>query len=338
MKKIVKMTGDFFRRRAKRTHAGFKFHPIYYWVEVFLSVFIFSRMKNKHIVTPLPIQRKKYICVFSHFDKDNLVDDYVLYYIKNLFESDCNVIFVTTSIISHHEQEKLFPYCDKIIIRENIGYDFSSYKIGIESVDDINQYEKLIIANDSCYGPLYPLKEILSYGDEMRLDMWGVATSREFFYHIQSYFLVFNQAMFKSPSFKNFWKSVHIVTLRENIVFKYEIGASQYFLKKGFKLGAFCDCDDIKTYLLSNNMIAPRETISRVLPDYSNRPIFNKLDELNISLYCWDIIIANYRCPFIKRDLLYYNLCKVDISYWQALLGECTQFDVSLIENHLKRF
>ena len=47
-----------------------------------------------------------------------------------------------------------------------------------------------MLANDSVYGPLFDLKEILARCDASA-DIWGMTDNRAGGYHLQSYFLLF---------------------------------------------------------------------------------------------------------------------------------------------------
>ncbi len=40
------------------------------------------------------------------------------------------------------EFEKIEKYCMKIIVRDNVGRDFGSYRCGIMALEDIETYEK----------------------------------------------------------------------------------------------------------------------------------------------------------------------------------------------------
>lgn len=297
------------------------------------TCFMFSKPdkeNNKYIYSTLSGDKKKYICVFSHYDKDSKVDDYVLFYLKSLFDYGCSINFVTTSDINQKEQEKLFPYCEKIIIRKNEGIDFGSYKCGIDAIKNIEKYEKLIIANDSVYGPLYPIKELIEYGDNAGLDMWGATDSYELNYHVQSYFIVYSKRILTSPYFKIFWKGVRNLKFKWNVIFENEIGGSQFFLKKGFKLASFCDYFRIK-----QDIIRSKQTGGCNLSDCRYKLLINK--NINMTLTIWDVLIKDYRYPFIKRQLLRFNPERVDVSYFQDLLLKHTKFNPDLIENHLKR-
>ena len=49
------------------------------------------------------------------------------------------------------------PRCDKrgeLVRRPNFGYDFYSYKTGLDLVEDLRHYDLVVICNDSYVGPL----------------------------------------------------------------------------------------------------------------------------------------------------------------------------------------
>ena len=98
--------------------------------------------------------------VFVHYDKQNIVDDYVIYYLKELKIVTNTIIFVSTSDLANKERKKLEKYCDKIIIRENVGYDFYSWKIGLKILGTLNIFDEIILCNDSVYGPLVKFQTI----------------------------------------------------------------------------------------------------------------------------------------------------------------------------------
>ncbi|GEM_PF-1748547 len=281
------------------------------------DAFIAKQFHDKKIIAcydlPTP-QNKPYLCIFSHYDKDNHIADYVIYYLDQLSQCGCDIIFVSTSTsLSAIERKKIAPFCRKIIIKANRGRDFSAFKCGLTYAQNLSHYEKVILANDSVYGPFFPLTDIIQYGDKNNLDMWGATDSFEYRYHIQSYFVVFNKKMIQSHSFNQFWQGVYPLRSRTNIIMRYEIGMSSFFLRHGFKLGAFC----------------PYMAIQQDLG------LQSKL--LNTTHYLWDTLITRYRYPFIKRELLAFNPAKVNILQWQQVIQHHTSFDINLIRQHLFR-
>ena len=44
--------------------------------------------------------------VFAHYDKDSVIDDYVIYYLKALKEIAQNIVFVSCGSLSEYEKNK----------------------------------------------------------------------------------------------------------------------------------------------------------------------------------------------------------------------------------------
>jgi lipopolysaccharide biosynthesis protein len=284
------------------------FHLSRYFVDAIYSK-LFHRKNLLISYNDFTYPLKKNLCIFSHFDPQNIIDDYVIYYLNKLAECDCDIIFVSTCMnLTDSEIKKINTICKKIIIKKNRGLDFSAYKHGLTTEKDLDKYEKLMLTNDSIYGPFFDLNNIISYGEKRNLDMWGATDSYMIKYHIQSYFIVFSKALFLQPLFKKFWHKVYNLGLKNNIIIRYEIGISQYFLKHGFKLGAYCSCP-----LLENHV--------------NHDP----------SHHSWDKLILNEQYPFIKRMLIRDNPHQVKIHYWQKLINKISPFDTHLITKHLKR-
>ena len=46
-------------------------------------------------------------CFFAHYDRDGIIDDYVVHYIKELKKVCNDIIFASVSNVSKEEQKKL---------------------------------------------------------------------------------------------------------------------------------------------------------------------------------------------------------------------------------------
>ncbi|MBC8552896.1 MAG: hypothetical protein H8D23_25000, partial [Candidatus Brocadiales bacterium] len=227
-------------------------------------------------ITP---RTKKRLCIFAHYDRDQVIDDYVIILLKNLHDIDCEIIFVSTSesLRSEHA-EKIKGFCSRIIIRKNVGYDFGSWKTGLEACHDTSHYEQIILTNDSVYGPLSDLPAIFSQMEKSNCDIWGLTDSFEKSYHLQSYFLVFQQKAFLSSYFRDFWKKFIFIekTNKQFIINTYEVGLSRKALRAGMKLGVFC----------------PYQTlVSHTLNHYPNYPYRNLIGccSVNPSHFLWRV-------------------------------------------------
>ena len=254
-------------------------------------------------------KHKEKICIFSHYDKDNLIDDYVVFYIESIFKQGFDIFFVSTSeSLEKKEIEKVRPFCRHFILKENIGYDFGAWQTGIEYLgSELDNYDSLLLCNDSVYAPLFPLNEMF---DKMknRYDFWGITDSHEIYHHLQSYFMVFENSVVTSKLFKDIWKTYKVYSIKRNIILQHEIGISQKLIKNGYLMGAYCP--------------------------------FNSLDSLkicNATHYQWRELIEKLRCPIVKVELLRDNPKNINIFKWQYFIKQQCNYDVGLIEKHLSR-
>ncbi len=254
----------------------------------------------------------KRIAIFAHYDKQNIIDDYVLFYINELKKVCSDIIFVSCCDLSQQELDKL--NCYKIAHKHN-EYDFGSYKRGFlyakekKLLDDCNE---VLFANDSCYGPFKSLEKIFSYMKEKDCDFWGMTKNKYAFKivknrtkdcyipHVQSYFFVLKQNVFNSKVFEQFINSIHEEENKNLIIEKYEIGLTTTLEQAGF----VSDCA-IKEFYKYNNP----------------------------TVYKWRKLYEQTDFPFIKCSLLRLdNILHTTVEGWQELFID---EQVKLIEKNL---
>lgn len=195
--------------------------------------------------------QKKRLTIFASYDKNNIVNDYVHYYLKEL-KKISDVVFVADNTLNDFEKEKVRPFVVHMIVGKHGEYDFGSYKRGYlwaEEKNLLSSYDQLIYCNDSVFGPIYPLGPIFSYMEsKLSLDFWGIFMTQAKVkakknlrqqIHVQSYFIVFNRKVINSLAFKNFMHSIKKLRNKNDIVEEYEIGLSQKLIKAGFHCGSY---------------------------------------------------------------------------------------------------
>ena len=180
----------------------------------------------------------KRLCLFAHFDKDNIVDEYVLFYLRDIRKVADRIVFVSTSLLNAETISRLKDICDSVIIRKNEGYDFASWQTALQS-ETLQNFDELILCNDSVYGPFFPLEQVFGEMKGESCDFWGMTSNYDIAFHIQSYFLVFRKTILVSSVFQKFWKSVEIMKSKEKVIKLCEIGLSQTLLKAGFKASTY---------------------------------------------------------------------------------------------------
>lgn len=254
----------------------------------------------------------KRVTCFAHFDKNNTIQDYVIYYLKELKKVSDIIIFVSDSNLPDTEIEKIRPYINHSIAQKHGEYDFGSYKRGYFYAKENNLFEnceELIFANDSCYGPLFPFEDMFNKMTPQNVDFWGVTENNEgitgiidAYRHIQSYFMVFKSQIFNNELFIDFIKNIKQELSKEEIIAKYEIGLSKFLHEQGFTSDSYCEIakqipnafhSKIKELIIYNQMpIVKRSIFLNSIPDISNS-FFKKY--------------TNYDYKLIKKDIKKYG-------------------------------
>lgn len=246
------------------------------------------------------------IAVFAHYDANNRIADYVLYYLREL-KAVCNeIIFVSTSDLNAFEKQKLNGLVKHTINRENIGHDFYSYKVGINAIENLNEVEQLILCNDSCFGPLFPLLDIFAQMTSKPADFWGMSANSRPQFHLQSYFLVFKHNVINSEIFNLFWSNVQVLENKDRIVFDYEVGLSQQLISAGFSAESFLPVIDYQIdciHLFKRKLFIYLKELANSHSRYSWKTLLEPLSRTDKTISLFDYSIISYQFPFLKKSL-----------------------------------
>ena len=275
----------------------------------------------------------KRLVIFAGYDKDNIIDDYVLYYLKEL-QKVCDIIYVIDNDLPPEEINKAKPYCKHIIAKRHGEYDFGSYKRGyIYALDNnlFEEYDYLVLCNDSVYGPFNPLKEIFNDMETRNTDVWGMylcgdsLISGYFSLHLQSYFVAIKKDVFTSHWYKDFIYSIQKEENKVNIITKYEIGMSELFTKHKLSFASLeKDTKDVH----NRSHAAPGKLLKNEFPLLKIGAIrYNKHISFNIHLltdiinniknkYDIDLIINHLNRVGSKEDIDNIFPAKSNINYY----------------------
>ena len=139
------------------------------------------------------------VCLFAHFDRDGLMEEYVVYHLERLAQAGILTLLVTAAPAVAADQvreKKISPYCAAILHRENLGLDFGSWRTAMLAYPQVLDCSTLLLANDSVYGPIGArrLDQVLAQMAATGCDFWGITESLEVRSHYQSYFSGFIKA------------------------------------------------------------------------------------------------------------------------------------------------
>lgn len=196
------------------------------------------------------------ILFFVHFNKYDSLSEYVVYALSQMKDLYNKVIFISNSPLSDSDKKRLADLQDKIIIRSNEGFDFAAYREGMEWLGwgKIGEYDNVTIMNDTCFGPIFPMKSVYEKMEKTNSNFWGITDhravdendfwhkehQRTYPYHLQAYFVCFDKKVVQSPAFRTFFTdNATTDNTRAEVVEKCELGLTPYLVERGFKSGSF---------------------------------------------------------------------------------------------------
>ena len=292
------------------------------------------------------------VCIFAHWDGAGDVRPHVMHHVRSLVGAGLSVIFVTNAGFLRSEAlEALKLICAGVLIRRNVGYDFGAWREGLELAGLPRPDTALVaIANDSVYGPIRSLADLLAAVDFKAADIWGCTDTWQSRYHLQSYMMMFGPRVIASEAWRLFWAGVVPTWSKHWLIRLYEIGLTQTMLKAGFTCRAIWPyaslTNDLDLDLLNDKKIdetedgpnlndpiiqARRRHVLRLREAVALRTPLNPTSDL------WRQLLRA-RFPFIKRELLRDNPTEVpDVVEWRNVAAEISETTFAPIERDLQR-
>ena len=262
----------------------------------------------------------KRMAIFVFYDFQGIVDEYVKYLLQSLNAVTDKIIIVSNGNLDKRAREELEVITEFIYERDNKGFDAGAYKDVFTSYlnnESFDQWDEMILLNDTCYGPVYPWQEVFEKMDRQNVDFWGMTKQECYKWndgatlppHVQSYFLAVRKSVLLADSFHKFWEQMDYPDNLDNAILNFEVKFTNYFSKKGFKYGVYTDV--------------------------CGGDIFMNKSELTYSYYITDLLVTA-RMPLIKRKALFLNnFEKAHVAL--EFVSAHTDYDINLIRNHITR-
>ncbi|MFN8075524.1 MAG: rhamnan synthesis F family protein [Kineosporiaceae bacterium] len=255
------------------------------------------------------------VAVFAHFDPGHVVAPHTTRYLAELAGSVERVVVVSTADLPAAEIARvqgLGPGVE-VLCRENQGYDFYSWKTGLDHVGDWGEADQVLLCNDSVVGPVRPLAEILAHGREHGADFWGMTRSFEIAPHVQSWFLVFEASALRTGLLQGFWRAMEPISDRYWVIRRYEVGLSRLLTTGGLRMSSYLQPtrrDAVRAqrrYDRARRLNAGRATGASPLREGAGLRARLRSSVVqprwNPSFALWDAVFDG-RLPFVKIEVL----------------------------------
>lgn len=242
------------------------------------------------------------VVVYAHFDADGRVSKADESALRCYREAGYQLVVVTTS--PGWPDDKL-DLADTVIIRPNTGFDFGSWQAAIKMLMPTNErraLEHLVLVNNSVYGPLWPVGDLLKQARE-RANVVSTTKSREWRPHFHSYFLSFDRTALVSDSFDTYWSQNFAYTNKWPVIVRGELQWERHFSAAG---------------LTTDNLI----------------PLQTRIRRTEFTFF-WDDLIES-GLPYLKKSLFKQNYDNINLTGWRERLKKVAPlYDLSLIETDI---
>jgi hypothetical protein len=286
-----------------------------------------------------PLCDSRMQAVYVHYDKKGMIHNYVLKQLEALLEAGFRTTFVSNSPqFPEKNVAELAPFCRQILWRQNVGYDFGAYKDGISAIGALDRVERLLLMNDSVYGPFCPLDKVLGAIDATNTDLWGITDSWQHHYHIQSYFILFLPNAIQSPTFRRFWRHLPYVNWKSWVSHKSELKLTQVFTQRKLRAKVLVPYWDVAMLVLKKLEDLPSD-LPAVHRDYLDRihRLLVQGTPMNAPHVFWETLLTDFSCPFLKREVITANPVKVPFIWrWEEVVTRVSNYDPDLIRQHLQ--
>lgn len=280
------------------------------WADVWTSP-----QRAEATVLHLGPKRASKLAILAHFDVHGRIDAYALHYLEALTRCGFDAVLVSTcASLDNEDLQRAKAVCRGVMTRTNRGIDFGSWKAGLATLPDWQQYQHLLIANDSVFGPLFSLEPLFARATALNVDVVGMTDSYDSAPHLQSYFLLFDLRTPRCVAFVDrYFRRVRLLAGKQHTIWAYEVPLAARARRAGLTWSALFSAKD--------------------QPQWSTDRATNPTHD------AWDSLILQQHFPFLKRELLTRNPRHVArTEAWpEVIRASGSDYDCDLVRRYLAR-
>lgn len=272
------------------------------------------------------------LALVAHYDPRGAAAPHLLRQLDQLGSQFDDVVVATTVDLAPEAAEQISARAT-LIRRANYGHDFGSWRDGLERYGWGQDYDELLLTNDSYVGFFRPLSDVIDTMSRRPVEFWGITRTARHSPHVQSYFLHFSSEALHSRAFRSFWTDSKPATDRQSAIQLQEVGISRALVAAGFRFDSYFTPSRAERLRASRRGVhwlrkrrrefpARFDTLEDGYFDASNHRDPLEADNLNWSTAFADSTLDDGRLPLIKLDTLRYD------PYWLGageLLGALEQ-------------
>lgn len=228
---------------------------------------------------------------YAFYDRDGIVDSYVLYMLERLQPFCKRLILVSNGDLSADSKASLDDLNIEYIERPNKGLDISGHRELMNRIgwDELSRYDEFIMTNDTLMGPIKPLENLFDTMNACDVDFWGLSAhsagedgvpyDNKYGFlseHIQSYFIAIRKTLLQSNDFHDYWETMPEICSYKDAVTYHETIFTKHFSDLGYKWKTFIPLDALDDYSFYPMLFCPKKLITEFdCPFFKKRSFFN---------------------------------------------------------------
>ena len=247
------------------------------------------------------------LAVMAHYDPRGQVAPHVRRQVQALAMAVDELVVVSTSDLDDDGRDFLDRHA-RLVRRSNYGYDFFSYKTGLES-SRLTDHDEVVVCNDTYVGPLVDYTQVFDTMASRPADFWGLTASQRVHPHVQSFFVAFRPWLVDSHAFRRFWGDMSPVSDRARVINEYEVGLTKALTAGGFRWASYFNETE------ADRTLAQRRvawwSFHRLPPPRTRKQVewlrAKAKDPWNPAIALADVALDGGRLPYVKIDTLRYD-------------------------------
>lgn len=163
---------------------------------------------------------------FASYGEETYFSRSVIQLTRALTARDYDVVIIRASNADTRPQWPAIPgeRVPSILYRENVGYDFGSWSVGLRKFPKLAGREHVLLVNDSIVGPFASLDPLIDNFERSVADVWGAVSTLQFRPHLQSFFLGFHNRVLTRYPLRRFWRNIRELSNKQHVISEFEIG------------------------------------------------------------------------------------------------------------------